>query len=1149
MTTIVYNSNKTNTNDNNDERGDNVEIAHLQLSTSTGSRSYTSTGVPNSVDVLRMLNELNNSPSNKTDNCGTNVTNISDMNSIDVTSETNITANSKDENIGIDSPDMKQTKNRHGNKTINPNINKNAHVILITSKHESKNFEIICDYMTICPLFFISLIATIIIYVIIQENGQSSRLECDEWNDNNGTNVQYPWIIDSCDIFNGNNNGSDDDDDDDDINDDTWRLCNMFINVNKVHSFNNWFYVNISENITVCDWEYITCDDYNFNSLQLNNTRSRIAHINIDNARFCSDINISYIPSNLQSLSLKDSLTRFEWNASLFPQSIKILQFRNNYIYGNLNDLSNLVNLTQLKVKHTQLTNIDFTQISNSDFKVFTGPLSLKCDVLNYCGNKGFTITQRILSTCKSQDTCLETCGYCVPISKTNDIDNDNNSKWEPSMKDLTTMFIAVIGCLVSTLLSLFAGISSWKYNASGSSCRTLISSIGAGTILTCFGSLMILTSAIATIIYGNPYVVGISAFVGAVVSTLGWGSMDYGFFTFEKKCKCLKTVMIEKKYYKLILKHEIYGKLYYYDKCKDVELKIGDDENSFIRRKKYLILYKVGSLGCFGNKKNCFNLCYFRGPTYMEFRSFTGSIFAFGFASCGIVWFYLRFYDRCQHKDDFYDFDFLENLGIDCGNNASYIVTCLLVILFIIPSIFSKFALIQSCVFVLSFIIINVLNDNTSMFEWPYYDYTAIAIIGPASVFPIDIWVWLIWAMLSLIISFEFSSKSEINKLASIVLSNFASVFDLMTDYIVIYVWVTTNNIRFAAAQCCILLMSSLYATISVHNEIKKKKKSQNMNSYKMSQIFEISFTLLGCGSLWKAISVWHNFFQNNKHYRKSKISENLLESFPSVGLGLYVTLSQDLVYSPSVFASIIFSFINISITIARITTKHSKLQNENIQLFRQFSQWSRAVSIDTSDDNWYINTKTGEVIFRYEQDYNPLSMARCYRLRQCPKSLINGSHIDQFYTLSFVWCFTITDLFLRIIPPIILHLIIKNEISSILADIISILLLFCLIMVNYIIYKNHAKIGIFSGIFTSSYYFWSVIGVKFFQTKVSMKSFIKEQSVRLIISCVILIIAIIISAYEYTWKFRVFMIAFPIVLTVHSIQLYFVKLDKVKV
>ena len=64
-----------------------MQITHLQLSTSTGS----STDVPNTVDLLHMLNELNNSPSNKADSCR------------------------------IHSPDMKQIKNRHGNKTINAN--------------------------------------------------------------------------------------------------------------------------------------------------------------------------------------------------------------------------------------------------------------------------------------------------------------------------------------------------------------------------------------------------------------------------------------------------------------------------------------------------------------------------------------------------------------------------------------------------------------------------------------------------------------------------------------------------------------------------------------------------------------------------------------------------------------------------------------------------------------------------------------------------------------------------------------------------------------------------------------------------------------------------------------------------------------------
>ena len=67
---------------------------------------------------------------------------------------------------------------------------------------------------------------------------------CDEWN-----LVEHNWKLENCSIYLEQNN-------DDGHGSDAWRLCNMFINVNKLHNPKyNWFDANIS--VCLCNFVVI----------------------------------------------------------------------------------------------------------------------------------------------------------------------------------------------------------------------------------------------------------------------------------------------------------------------------------------------------------------------------------------------------------------------------------------------------------------------------------------------------------------------------------------------------------------------------------------------------------------------------------------------------------------------------------------------------------------------------------------------------------------------------------------------------------------------------------------------------------------------------------------------------------------------------
>ena len=108
-----------------------------------------------------------------------------------------------------------------------------------------------------------------------------------------------------------------------------------------------------------------------------------------------------------------------------------------------------------------------------------------------------------------------------------------------------------------------------------------------------------------------------------------------------------------------------------------------------------------------------------------------------------------------------------------------------------------SKFALTHVCLFSITAIVLSLDIIETNLFNWPYYDYVGITSDeGPRSFTPRWIWIFLVFSIPSLWLSFFLSSKQVVHRSASIVISNFASIFDMITDLLVIYTWILSGHI-----------------------------------------------------------------------------------------------------------------------------------------------------------------------------------------------------------------------------------------------------------------------------------------------------------------------------------------------------------------
>ena len=104
------------------------------------------------------------------------------------------------------------------------------------------------------------------------------------------------------------------------------------------------------------------------------------------------------------------------------------------------------------------------------------------------------------MTSCYSEHNCWSNCGYCIP---------KNENGWEPSMVDLTTIFVLLLGCGVVTFSTCLAAIYGWCLDAHLQiNNDSQLGVIGIGAISTCIGLNGVIWVYLVMIVYGNSYFV-----------------------------------------------------------------------------------------------------------------------------------------------------------------------------------------------------------------------------------------------------------------------------------------------------------------------------------------------------------------------------------------------------------------------------------------------------------------------------------------------------------------------------------------------------------------------------------------------------------------------------------------------------------------
>ena len=185
--------------------------------------------------------------------------------------------------------------------------------------------------------------------------GKYPTCSCAEWN-----SVQHEWKINNCSIY-GNET----------TNNDTWSLCNMFINVNEmhnpqynwfqtVHNYNSNYSENMNINISACDWDFISCnDDGHIISMYFSYDPDL-------RPTFCADLNVTYMPHYLEILGIEETCGGFEFDLfsqNSLPYLHSIVAYSNN-ISGDVN-LTNLPHVSFVNLRYNpDIRMIDFTNFA-----------------------------------------------------------------------------------------------------------------------------------------------------------------------------------------------------------------------------------------------------------------------------------------------------------------------------------------------------------------------------------------------------------------------------------------------------------------------------------------------------------------------------------------------------------------------------------------------------------------------------------------------------------------------------------------------------------------------------------------------------------------------------------------------------------------
>ena len=248
-------------------------------------------------------------------------------------------------------------------------------------------------------------------------------------------------------------------------------------------------------------------------------------------------------------------------------------------------------------------------------------------------------------------------------------------------------------------------------------------------------------------------------------------------------------------------------------------------------------------------------------------------------------------------------------------------------------------------------------------------------------------------------------------------------------------------------------------------------------------------------------------------------------------------------------------------------------------------------------SDDMWIVDKKTGYVKFKFEKKIDEqircgkkktsgskkAKKVECEKIANClssnKKIFCNLDAIKAIGFYIIIWLFIVTDLFVRITPPIMFYTILRVSFSIKLAAILSAVLLFigfvtqCVIIYPNLFRRtsNNAEhsmttivngsnnnsdnnnnnnnvefILLFSGLITNSYYWWSCIGLDYLPFTIDFDVFLKQQYSRILICTLIEIVVIMFQIVKNRWYFIDMVIVYFIILIFHLCLL--LKITKLK-
>ena len=765
---------------------------------------------------------------------------------------------------------------------------------------------------------------------------------CNEWNA-----VEYDWKIENCSIYLNENKNEHENV----ILSDSWRLCNMFINVNKIHNPEyNWF----DPNVSVCDWNFTKC-----------NENGNITHLLFytDETQYCSDLNVTYIPHHLDHVYIHNRSFRFSFDSLTKFSHPNLHQIfgQYNFIYGNVS-FDNIKALFRLDLNdNNQLNKLDFTHLSEEFDKPWSPIIFIKdsipCDVLKYCGDKNYEITSRIREGCYGEHDCWSTCGYCIPK-------NTINIEWNPSFVDLTTIWGLLFVSGIMYITTFIATLYSWCWQTQIINKDSPLSMVGIGAITTSIGTIGIVITLQAVVISGNTLILELTLLF-ITITCIAWGSMEYGIFDCEKKFGMLEKVVIETNYhtYKQLVNHE-FGKLYWFERAVTVDKdnlnnnnnnsnnsknnndnSNNNNNNNNTTKSEYLVFYKVGKkmkCSCCYGRYDCWGCCNNRYCIKCCNCLFINNkIDKIEIHSCGYIdyrfligiWFGILmtaiFYITHGFRQD--QGLMLEYIPIDGYQYQSWHTAIGAIIFNIFPMMTSKLAFAHVIIF--SVVIVTLSAFESEFFSPPFFDYAGISLRNRVLQYIelIEIWGMICWTLPIVFLSFYLSSDDIVRKSSSIVISNFTSMLDMVTDILVVYTWVISGNLDWAMFQLGFILLGQLYSAIILYK-------------LKMANIIEIIVIIFGCGKLWYGAKTFKQF-SDIEYFKKLKIWEIIFESFPSIVLVFYISISQNKIYTSSVVLSVIMSCFNISMTVMlvmfkdRTSVKNSDQDNSNSDSVNNFN------------------------------------------------------------------------------------------------------------------------------------------------------------------------------------------------------------------